>query len=149
MVVSLRARHDTQQYVWWHPLDHVSSSWRDTNPRSHIGSTHVINERLGASEPDDLLVQFVDPAELFGPAALRAAYATGDVSGIVYGHGGFAALGLDDAGRPIGVRLLHVARDTEWGMVLRTRFWMGAGLPEAPAREIPDEAGLATCSSGR
>src|SRR5919198_4701739 len=37
---------DTQQYAWWHPLDHLSSTWRETNPRTHIGSTHVVEERL-------------------------------------------------------------------------------------------------------
>jgi hypothetical protein len=135
---------DTQQYTWWHPIDHVSSAWRETSPSTHIGSTHVISERFGADAPaDDLLVQFVDPGELFGADAVADAREAGEVSGIVYGHGGFAAAGLDDAGRPIGVRLLHVARDTPWGAVLRTRFWMGAGLPAEAARELPVEVGLA------
>ena len=24
-----RSRPDTQQYIWWHPVDHVSSEWLD------------------------------------------------------------------------------------------------------------------------
>ena len=36
---------DTQQYSWWHPLDHVSSGWRETNPRTHVGSTHLVEEK--------------------------------------------------------------------------------------------------------
>jgi hypothetical protein len=134
---------DTQQYIWWHPLDHLSSHWCHTNGRTHIGSTHVITERFGPdSPPAQLVVQFVDPAELFGEEEVATARERGDVSAIIYGHGGHAELGPDDTGRPIGTRVLHLARDTEWGMVLRTRFWMGVGIPEESARAIPENAGL-------
>jgi hypothetical protein len=36
---------------------------------------------------------------------------------------------LDD-GRVLGGRLLHIARDTEWGMALRSHFYVGYDLPE-------------------
>jgi hypothetical protein len=131
---------DSQKYLWWHPIDHLSSDWTDTDPKTHIGSMHVITERFGeAGPPQDLLVRFVDPAELFGAEAVSGARERGDVSGIAYGHAGFAAGGTDEAGRPRGVRLLHVARDTPWGMVLRTRFWMGVDAPEP----VPEEVGMA------
>jgi hypothetical protein len=130
---------DTQKYLWWHPIDHISSDWRDTNPQTHIGSMHVITERFGGGPAQDLLVRFVDPAELFGAEAVAAAGERGDVSAIVFGYAGFAARGTDEQGRPHGVRLLHVARDTPWGMVLRTRFWMGVDGPEP----VPEEIGLA------
>jgi hypothetical protein len=129
---------DTRQYLWWHPLDHVSSNWRDRQPKTHIGSTHVIREKLGAGEPLDLLAKFTDPAELFGADEVAQAYESRRVSGIVYARSGIAAAGLDDDGRPVGVRLLHVARDTDWGMALRTRFWMGVDAPE----QVPEQVGL-------
>jgi hypothetical protein len=128
----------------WHPIDHISSDWRDTSPSAHIGSTHVISERFGSdASPANLLAHFVDPAELFGAEAVDAARTAGLVSGIVCAHSGPAEAGADHRGRPVGVRLLHVARDTPWGMVLPTRFWMGAGLPREAAEQIPTEVGLA------
>ena len=36
-------------------------------------------------------------------------------------------------------------RDTDWGMVLRTRFWLGAGVeapPEVLTEMIPESLGL-------
>src|SRR5919204_3966122 len=137
---------DTQQYAWWHPLDHVSSTWRETNPRTHIGSTHVVEERLGAEEVHPLQINFQDPAELLGEERVTNARESGDVSALVYAHCGFGAdPPRDERGRPIGTRLLHIGRDTEEGMVLRSRFWLGAGL-DLPSDEIeqqiPDEVGL-------
>lgn len=130
---------DTQQYAWWHPIDHVSSAWRETNPRTHIGSTHVVEEKLGGDEVLSLLINFQDPALTFGHEAVRAARESGAVSGLVCAHLGMSFdPPRDEAGRPIGGRMAHIARDTEWGMVLRSRFWLGVGLPDP----IPDEVGL-------
>lgn len=130
---------DTQQYAWWHPIDHVSSEWRETNPRTHIGSTHVVEEKLGGDEVLSLLINFQDPALTFGQDAVREAREGGAVSGLVCAHLGLSAdPPRDEAGRPIGGRMAHIARDTEWGMVLRSRFWLGVGLPD----EVPEELGL-------
>jgi hypothetical protein len=41
--------------------------------------------------------------------------------------------------------MCHIARDTDSGLVLRSRFWLGATLglsPEETAAAIPDELGL-------
>jgi hypothetical protein len=52
-------------------------------------------------------------------------------------------------GRIIGSRLIHIARDTEWGMALRSHFLMGfdlpgAGLsPELVCGIVPDALGPA------
>jgi hypothetical protein len=131
---------DTQAYAWWHPLDHVSSAWRETNPRTHVGSTHVVEERLGADEVHFLQIRFEDPAVTFGAQAVERARERGDVSALVCAHIGFGEdPPRDDEGRPLGGRLAHIGRDTEWGMVLRSRFWLGVGLDQGP----PDELGLA------
>src|SRR4051794_14152957 len=130
---------DTQQYTWWHPLDHVSSEWRETNPRTHIGSTHIVDEKIGGDEVLSLQINFQDPAITFGQEAVDSARESGAVSALVCAHLGFGDdPPRDDAGRPIGGRLAHIGRDTDWGMVLRSRFWLGVGAPEP----VPDVVGL-------
>jgi hypothetical protein len=137
---------DTRQYFWWHPIDHVSSEWVETSPTTHVGSSHIVKERLSGSEIHDLTINFRDPTETFSADALAAARESGWVSGLVCAHTGFGhEPPRDDQRRPIGGRMVHMARDTDWGMVLRTRFWLGAGVdapPEALKEMIPDELGL-------
>jgi hypothetical protein len=130
---------DTQQYAWWHPLDHVSSHWRETNPRTHVGSTHLVEEKLGGDEVVELQIRFEDAAVTFGEEPVRTARERDDVSALVCAHVGFGEdPPRDETGRPLGGRLAHIGRDTEWGMVLRSRFWLGVGLPEP----VPDQVGL-------
>src|SRR4051794_38534578 len=69
---------DTQQYAWWHPLDHVSSDWRETSATTHIGSTHLVDEKLGGDEVHKLQIHFRDPTETFSPDAVSRARANGD-----------------------------------------------------------------------
>lgn len=134
---------DTEQYSWWHPIDHVSSEWRETNPRTHVGSTHVVRERLGGEQIYDLLIHFVDEGQFFGADHAARARDRGDVSGLVCAHIGIGHdAPLDDRGRPMGGRMAHIARDTATGVVLRSRFWLGAGLPREAAQEIPEQLGL-------
>jgi hypothetical protein len=137
----------TREYAWWHPLDHVSSAWRETNPRTHVGSTHVVDERLGSDEVHSLQIRFHDPAELFGAERVAEARESGHVSALVCAHIGFGPEpARDEEGRPLGARLAHIGRDTTWGCVLRSRFWLGAGLglsPEQTIEAVPDAMGLA------
>jgi hypothetical protein len=138
-----RSAPDTEQYSWWHPLDHVSSQWRETNPRTHVGSTHVVRERLNGGEIQDLLIYFVDEDEFFGGDHAARARERGDVSGLVCAHIGVGHdAPIDELGRPVGGRMTHIARDTPTGMVLRSRFWLGAGAPEEVARGIPEQMGI-------
>lgn len=130
---------DTQQYAWWHPVDHVSSDWLETSPTTHVGSTHLVVEKLGGDDILTLHIRFEDPAITFGEEAVRAARDNGDVSALVCAHIGFGdEPPRDEKGRPIGGRMAHIGRDTEWGMVLRSRFWLGVDTPE----QVPDEIGL-------
>lgn len=137
---------DTEQYSWWHPLDHGESRWVETSPTTHIGSTHLVNERLGPDAPfEDLQIHFVDPTELFGDAYTNA-LDNGDISAVVAAQLGFGPEPLkDERGRPNMGRMAHIARDTPDGMVLRSRFWLGEGTG-APAEVlramIADETGL-------
>lgn len=135
---------DTEQYSWWHPIDHVSSEWRGLSGSSHVGSTHVVREKLGGDEIFDLQIGFIDEDEFFGGDHAARAREAGQVSSLVCAHLGIGHDGpLDDAGRPVGGRMCHIARDTADGMVLRSRFWLGHDAPEELAREIPDAMGLA------
>lgn len=79
-----RWRCDTQKHVWWHPVDHVFSDWRgDLRPDTHVGSEHVVTERLADLPAADLSIPFRDPVELFGEAPYAAALAGGAVSAAV------------------------------------------------------------------
>lgn len=126
-----RWRCDTQKYVWWHPADHLFSDWAGVlAPDTHVGSEHIVTERFTGLPAEDLLIQFRDPAEFFDPAAYTAARDRGAVSAAVLGRTGF---GRDpdraEDGAVLGGRLLHVGRDTEWGLALRSHFFMGVDLP--------------------
>lgn len=144
-----RWRCDTQKYVWWHPIDHVSSTWQGTlSPDTHVGSEHVVSEFFSGLPAEKLVIQFRDPTEFFDDELHARARASGSVTAAVVGRLG---IGEDPArsedGRILGGRLLHIARDTEWGMVLRSHFFVGYDLPELGLTErevieaVPEEFG--------
>lgn len=139
-------RPSTREYVWWHPHDHIASEWEEAVAGTHIGSIHHVTEGFTGGEPEQLAIQFRDPAEIFDAQALADARARGDLSGLVCAHGGPGpAPHRKPDGTVIGTRLIHLCRDTPWGMVLRTHFFMGAdlpavGMPAAAIRELfPDD----------
>ncbi|HEX7429522.1 MAG TPA: hypothetical protein VF328_22015 [Mycobacterium sp.] len=144
-----RWRCDTQKYVWWHPIDHVSSHWQgELSPDTHIGSEHVVSEFFSGLPAADLIVQFREPSEFFDADAYAKARDSGAVTGVVVGRTGMTHTPpRTDDGRVLGGRLLHIARDTEWGMALRSHFYMGADLPDLGVSPeeiealVPDEFG--------
>jgi hypothetical protein len=125
-----RSRPNTQQYVWWHPVDHVSSAWEGGRADTHVGSTHIVEEFFTGLPSAKLLIQFRGNEEFFDAQAFQAARAEGRVSGSVCGRTGMGwdAPRLTD-GRLLGGRLLHITRDTPWGCALRSHFFMGQDLP--------------------
>lgn len=134
-----RWRCDTQKYIWWHPIDHISSGWQgETSAQTHIGSEHVVTECFSGLPAEDLVIQFRDPTEFFDGSAYAAARASGAVTGAVVGRNAHShhPTRLAD-GSVLGGRLLHVARDTEWGMALRSHFYVGYDLPGLG--QSPDE----------
>lgn len=146
-----RWRCDTQKYVWWHPVDHVSSHWQGTLAAdTHVGSEHVVTEFFSGLPADDLVIQFRDPSEFFESAAYEAARAQGRVTCAVLGRVGFGHQPpRSDDGAVLGGRLLHVGRDTAWGLALRSHFFLGQDLPATGAtpeeieEQVPDEFGVA------
>jgi len=140
--------HTTQHYVWWHPVDHVASAWTGWSPGHYVGATHVVDERLSGEEIHKIHVHFLDPRALLGAERVAARLAAGDVSAIVCATTGLGAEPPRDAqGRPIGGRVVHIARDTEFGCSLRSHFWLGQDLggvapPEQLAALASDELGF-------
>jgi len=144
-----RWRCDTQKYVWWHPVDHVSSRWAGTlSDDTHVGSEHVVTEYFTGLPADDLIIQFRDPSEFFASGAYEKARESGAISCAVLARVGFTHdPPRQDDGSVLGGRLLHIGRDTEWGMVLRSHFFIGQDLPatgvgpDELARTVTDEFG--------
>lgn len=136
----------TQHYVWWHPGDHLSSAWENWAPGRYIGAVHVVDERLGGSEVLHLNIQFRQPTEFMSSGALDAAFESGNVSAVVCGRVGIGeTVPRDPKGRVLGSRLFHIARDTSFGCVLRSHFFLGVDIPGGPEERrtaIPDEIGL-------
>lgn len=127
-----RFRPDTQQYIWWHPVDHVFSDWIGGEAGTHVGSIHKVEEGFTGLPAEKILVQFRDATEFFDTKEYHAARAEGRVSAAVCGRVGFGweAPTLPD-GRLLGGRLLHIGRNTPWGCALRSHFYLGEDLPAA------------------
>jgi hypothetical protein len=128
-----RWRCDTQKYVWWHPVDHVFSTWRgELREDSHVGSEHVVTEYFTGLPAEDLTIQFRDPAEFFDADAYAKARESGAVTSAVVartGPGHDAPRTPD--GSVVGGRMAHIGRDTGWGLVLRSHFYLGYDGPAA------------------
>jgi hypothetical protein len=112
------------RYTLWHPYSHVSANPVDrdvlaapglTHEQRYIGNTHWVTERIG-SRLVRISIRFVDPAELgfetsrFAEAGI-VAHACAEVSLL----------------RPeVSVTtMVHLARRTESGFELRSRYWNG------------------------
>lgn len=125
-----RSRPSTQQYIWWHPTDHISSDWLEVHDGTHIGSIHKVEERFSGSESKQLLIQFAKPDEFFSESAIANAIVNQHTSAIICGRGGESwQAPRNSLGQIMGSRLFHICRDTDWGCVLRSHFFLGWDLP--------------------
>lgn len=145
-----RFRPNTQQYIWWHPRDHVSSTWSECREETHVGSIHVVEEFFTGLPSAKLSIQFRDPTEFFDADLYAQARRTKAVSAAVCGRVGFShAPARTPQGEVLGGRLLHIARDTPWGCCLRSHFYLGQDLPmlgQSPSQveqACPDALGQA------
>jgi hypothetical protein len=125
-----RSRPNTQQYIWWHPVDHVSSEWAEWRAGTHVGSIHLVEEYFTGLPAEKLAIQFRDSTEVFAADAYSEARETRQVTAAICGR---ISAGhqppRDNEGRVIGGRLIHVGRDTPWGCALRSHFYLGQDLP--------------------
>jgi hypothetical protein len=126
-----RFRPDTQKYIWWHPVDHVFSDWIGGEADTHVGSIHVVEEFFTGLPAEKLSIQFRDATEFFSAERYEVARAQGAVTAAVCGRVGFShSPPRTQDGTVLGGRLLHIGRDADWGLVLRSHFYMGQDLPD-------------------
>jgi hypothetical protein len=136
----------TGHIKWWHPVDHVEHrGWDDAwkKGRSYHGATIRAVEALADIPPVAATLKFHDPEHIFGAEKVARAFSDDSVSAIIAARIGFGdPIAVDESGDPLSGQMLHVARDTPFGCVLRSRFVLG--LDNADGHDAPDEAmGLA------
>jgi hypothetical protein len=116
------AHQKTQdQFVAWHPAEHVSAEYRD-------GVMFPVHNRDGRILSGRIEARPL--TELFDADALRSTTA----SFLTNGRGGPAD------GSVLLMRTVHVGRDTEYGCEVRSRFWIGDFDPPeaAPPPRVRD-----------
>ena len=127
-----RSRPGNERYVWWHPIDHIASHWIDGSGDTHLGSIHLAEERFTGLAAQKVAIQMREPTEFFARDLYRAARDSAAVSAAVCARIAESHTPARDAdGCGLGGRLLHIGRDTDWGLVLRSHFFLGQDLPAA------------------
>jgi hypothetical protein len=107
---------DTETYKQWDPKAHLRFEWDDKwSPGHYIGASHYGEEYL-AGKVLKFIVKFDDPALFFDTSKFKEA----NVGAVVCGEG-FLPDGTPDG------RFVHLARDTEFGAEVRSRFWIYSG----------------------
>lgn len=137
---------ETSQHIrWWHPRDHVEhGGWDDKWRRdeNYIGATIRITQALADIPPVKGVLKFRDPKELFTAAKVEDALQKGDVSALVYARLGFGDdVVTDENGDPVDGYMVQMARDTPFGCVLRSRFYLGCASAQ-PDIDASDRLGL-------
>ena len=138
--------HKTEQYLLWHPRDHVFSDWegpRDNNS-TYIGGHHLVHEYIGG-ELHKLKISFKDPSEYFG-ADWKASFKEAGYSTAICGRTG---IWNDQTNEVLYVgHLIHLIKNEPDGVRMRSRFWLGDidGLTDAEERKknvsLPFATGL-------
>lgn len=129
-----RSRPDTERYIWFHPIDHVSSDWIVGSDQTHVGSTHLVEEFCTGLPAAKIAIQFRDSTEFFPAVAYEEARSNGSVTAAICARVGFSHTPeCDGSGAVVGSRLMHIGRDTAWGCALRQHFYLGQDLPDAGA----------------
>lgn len=135
----------TQHIKWWHPHDHVAHHGWDRHWRkgeNYHGASIEAVESLGDIAPVKAKLKFHDPEDVFDAAQLRHAHDSGALSAAICARIGFGEhVALDAQGDPLDGEMLHLARDTPTGCVLRSRFLLGRNSAD-PGRDVPDVLGL-------
>lgn len=135
----------TQHIKWWHPHDHVEHRGWDHHWKKgerYVGASIDAVEWLAELPPVAARLKFHDAEEVFAPHSLHEAWETKALSAAICARIGFGdQVALDEQGAPLDGEMLHLARDTPFGCVLRSRFLLGKACAN-PLDEVPDEIGF-------
>ena len=113
----------TERYKMWHPVDHVWMDW-DGKPGAD-GSSHLVHEYIGG-ELQKLRIHFRPLDNVLDVSRLEAA-------GVVFcKYVRAGPLEQEDVWTGHGI---HLARQTGYGLELRSRFWLGDLEPEPLPRK--------------
>jgi hypothetical protein len=125
---------DAVRYCIWHPLAHRQNSLEPAGhpgAKAHWGTTHHPVEDVGVGMVR-ARIQFLPPSRM---GMSRDALEDSHVGTIVCGYAG------DDSRRVRHTPMFHVFMQAEDGLVLRSRFWLGAALrPYGPLGAIGELA---------
>lgn len=117
---------------------------------THVGSEHFAVEEITGLPAQAVVVQFRRPEEFFDASSYALAVEQKTVSTSFVGRVGLGhPPPRSPAGDVLGARLLHIGRDTSWGLVMRSHFFLGEDLPglgmaaDDVASAVPDEVGPA------
>lgn len=123
----------TEHIKWWHPLDHVSFQGWDKHWKKgdqYIGATVEATEKLAQFPAVRAQLKFHDAHDFFTTNAIEHAHKHQWVSAVICSSIGFGdQIILDEDGDPTDGEMLHLARDTDFGCVLRSRFLLGKRSP--------------------
>lgn len=127
--------HTTDQYLLWHPRDHIFSDWegpRD-NKSEYIGGHHLVHEYIGG-ELAKLKISFKEPSEYFGDSWKE------DFRKYGYGTAICGRVGTWESEKiTYNGHLIHLIKNEPDGCRMRSRFWLGdvEGLPRPVGDTIP------------
>ena len=117
---------EKQRYMLWFPYAHIDNYVDDPKRLADrtlryeqrlYGNANHVEEFIGLSSLK-IIIRFTNPIELgFRPEVLQRAGITASASG---------PISIADAPDTTFMFMLHLARDTERGMELFSRYWIGA-----------------------
>ncbi len=135
--------HTTEQYLLWHPRDHVFSDWdgpRENNS-TYIGGHHLVHEYIGGVLAK-LRISFLNPSVYFGSNWKEDFQRTGYSTAVCGRVGNWNP----ETGVTVYTgHLIHLIKTEPEGCRMRSRFWLGDvdGVSDPAARAAVVPAGLA------
>lgn len=126
---------EATRYMLWFPWNHVSAIARNRdvlsaggldNEERYIGNSHDVDEYIGNSL-QKIIIEFVEPAALgLDRAAFSSAGIGANACANIYKRTPLMRSGT----------MIHLARETEDGFELRSRYWLGDDIALGRGRQV-------------
>lgn len=115
----------------WNPTEHIEvirdRDWGKWNPKVYINNSHVCIQKV-ADKVMNVRISFKEPSTFgFDVPRFKQAHISACICGEMF-----------DGNKPMG-RLIHIARDTEYGCEMRSIFWLFKA-PESVAKGMLEHA---------